>query len=213
LAALPLWAAFWVYIELPGWIEAVPGVFVPSGREGIWALPILNVILAGALYPLLRKMGQISHDRAKAMERETDVLQVLPLIRLFLMIWLTAICLVVVYGYHVLDMGRVTAEWIGRVSAFVPGVGVTLFAMGLPRAKQHSVLTLRFVYTERSFQVWLQVHKLGTIVLYLTGAIMVGAAFLLSGLWAVITAGLALGSGLFALYLYAKWLYENEFHL
>ncbi|MCL2589236.1 MAG: SdpI family protein, partial [Oscillospiraceae bacterium] len=211
LAALPLVAAFWVYQGLSPWFEVTPGVFVPSGRGGVWLLPAVNVCLAAALYILTHKMGKAAAEKAKREGFETDILQLLPGIRLFLMAFLSATCLSAVYGYYALDAGQLTGELIGRVSAFIPGIGVSLFALRLPRATKKNVLALRFSYTLRSTQVWPKVHKLGAWTLYIAGAIMVGTAFLLSGLQAVMAAAFALGAVLFALYLYAKHLYEDEF--
>jgi len=207
-----LGAAFWVYGTLPAWIEVLPGRFEPSGRNGIWLLPLVHLCLAVGLYGLMAKMGKTAAEQAEARGKETDLLQKLPWIRLFLFVWLSGICLAVIYSYHMLDIGgSVMFSLIGRVSALVMGAGVAIWALGLSDATHKNVLTLRFSYTERSFQVWLRVHKTGARVLYVAGAILIVAAFLLSGLWALVTAFVTLLSALAGLYLYAKYLYESEF--
>jgi len=207
-----LGAAFWVFSTLPEVIYVSHTVAVPSGRAGVWVLPGVNVLLAIVLYFLMGRMAEKAHAKAVDQGRPTDIVQVLPRIRVFLMAWLTGICGAVVYGYYVMDMGGITAALIGRVTAFVPGVGVLLFAMGLKRATKHSTLALRWGYTVKSPQVFQKVHKLGTPVLYVTGTYMIVMSFpVRGGLGAVLTAGLALGSALFVLYLYAKHLYDDEF--
>jgi len=211
LAALPFGAAFWVYGDLSPWIEVTPGVFVSSGRDGIWVLPTVNAALTAVLYPVTNRGGKRLEKAGKAAERETDIMEVLPWIRAFLAAWLTAVCLAVIYGYHIQDAGSVTGDLIGRVSAFALGAGTALFALGLPHATKRNVLALRFVYTERSLQVWLRVHTVGARVLYVTGTVMIVLAVLLRGFWAAGAAGLALFSALVLLYLFAKGLYEDEF--
>jgi len=210
-AVLPLGAAFWVYGRIPAFIESMPGIYVPTGRVYVWILPLVHVILAIGLYVLTRNMGKSVLAKMEALSQETDLLRVLPWIRLFLLLWLTAISLAVVYGHYVLDLG-IALSLIGRVSAVIPGVGVSVWGLGLSHASRKNVLALRFVYTMQSPQVWLSVHKLGARVLYITGAIMVGTGFLLHGLRAAGIACLALLSAVFLLYLYAKHLYEREFY-
>ena len=211
LAALPLGAAFRVYLHLSPWIAITPGIYVPSGRNGIWVLPIVNLLFAIALYHLTAKLGKVRADRAKAAGRETDILQVLPGTRVCLLAFLSGICLAVVYGYHILDTGQMTMALIGRIVAFVSGAYTALFALRLPRATRKNMLALRFRFTEKSDQVWLRVHKLGARLLYVTGAVMMGTAFLLSGLQAAFSAIVALCSALLTLCLYARKLYEDEF--
>ena len=211
LAVAPLAAAFWVFRNLPDVIYVTPTVRLPTGRAGVWVLPAVNVVISVLLYVLTEKMGRAVEAKAAEAERKTDILQVLPVIRVFFAALLTGMCFAVVYGHYVLDAGRLTAALLGRVLAFVPGVGMALVGMRLSHATAENILALRWTYTERSQQIWLKTHKLGAGVLYASGAIMVGTAFLLSGLWAAITAGFALFSSLFGLYLYAKHLYENEF--
>ena len=211
-AAAPLAAAFWVFHTLPEMIDLSPTVAVPSGRAGVWVLPGVNALLAIVFYLLTGRMTEQAYTKAIEQERPTDIPQTLPRIRVFLMAWLSGVCGAVVYGYYVMDMGSITAALTGRVTAFVPGVGVVLFAAGLPRATKHSTLALRWRYSVRSPQVFQTVHKLGTPILYITGAFMVVVAFWgRGGLGAVLPAGLALGSALFVLYLYAKHLYDDEF--
>jgi len=211
LAALPLGAAFWVYRQIPAWIESIPGVYVPTGRAYIWILPLVHGALAVGLYVLTRKMSKGVLARLEEAGQETDLPRVLPWIRLFLLLWLTAICLGVIYGHYVLDINT-ALSLIGRASAVIPGVGVSAWALRLHEATRKNVLALRFVYTEKSSQIWLSVHKLGARVLYITGVIMVGTGFLLQGVRAVGIAFLALLLALFLLYLYAKHLYEREFY-
>jgi len=210
-AVLPLGAAFWVYGQIPSWVESMPGVYVSTGRGYIWILPLLHVALAGGLYVLTGKMSKGVLEGMKEAGQETDLPRVLPWMRLFLLLWLTAICMAVIYGHYVLDLG-IALSLIGRVSAVIPGVGTSVWALGLHDATRKNVLALRFVYTMQSQQIWLSVHKLGARVLYVTGAIMVGTGFLLEGLRALGIAVLALFSALFILYLYAKHLYETEFY-
>jgi len=211
LAAAPLAAAFWVFLNLPTAIYITPTVRLPLNRAGVWALPLLNICCAVFLYWQSGKIARQIEVRARSEERQTDILQVLPGIRVFFMALLSGMSGVVVYGYYHLDTGGITADLSGRVTALLLGAGVTIFALKLPHATKNNTLALRWTYTERSPQVWLKTHKLGTPILYLTGAIMVGTAFLMSGLWAAITAVFALFSALFGLYLYAKHLYESEF--
>jgi len=211
IAAAPLGAASWVFTNLPTVIQVAPDIFVPSGRAGVWGLPLLNALFAVILYLLTGKMASAAEAKAKEADQETDLREVLPGIRVFVMAFLSGICLAVVYGYYVVDVSGITVGLIGRVFALVPGVGTAVFAMRLPRVTQKNILALRWVYTERSPQVWLAVHKLGAPVLYITGACMVGTGFLLDGPWAAVTAGFALFSALFGLYLYARRLYEDEF--
>jgi len=212
LAVLPLGAAFAVYGRIPAWVESMPGVYVSTGRGYIWVLPLIHVVLAAGLSVLTRQMSKGILARMEERGQETDLLQVVPWIRLFLLLWLTAICLAVVYGRYVLDAGQLTLSLIGRVSAVIPGVGVSAWGLQLSDASLKNLLALRFRYMMQSPQVWLSVHKLAARVLYITGAIMVGTGFLLEGIRAVALALLALVSALFALYLYAKHLYENEFY-
>jgi len=211
LAAAPLAAAFWVFRQLPTVIYITPATPVPSGRAYVFVLPAVNFALAAGLYPLSQKLGKALEQKALEAGCATDITEVLPAIRVFLMAWLAGICGAVIYGYYNLDTGRITAELLGRVAAGIPGFGTALFALRLPRATKNNTLALRWAYTVQSPQVWFKVHKLATPVLYCTGAIMVATAFLASGLWAAVTAGFALFSALFLLYFYAKHLYENEF--
>jgi|GEM_PF-1968410 len=211
LAVLPLGTAFWVFLQLPAMIQIAPGLSIPSGRGGVFWLPAANVALSVALYLLTDRLAKSMTKKALEEERQTDIAQVLPGIRVFFMAWLSVVALAVVYGFYTMDTGRATGALLGRVIAFVPGVGVALLALRFPRTTKNSTLALRWVYTEQSPTVWLAVHKLATRTLYLTGVIMVASAFFASGLWAVITAGIALGSAMFGLYLYARWLYEDGF--
>ncbi|MCL2843196.1 MAG: SdpI family protein [Oscillospiraceae bacterium] len=192
-------------------IQIAPGLSIPSGRGGVFWLPAANVALSVALYLLTDRLAKSMTKKALEEERQTDIAQVLPGIRVFFMAWLSVVALAVVYGFYTMDTGRATGALLGRVIAFVPGVGVALLALRFPRTTKNSTLALRWVYTEQSPTVWLAVHKLATRTLYLTGVIMVASAFFASGLWAVITAGIALGSAMFGLYLYARWLYEDGF--
>jgi len=211
LAALPLGAAFWVFLHLPAMISIAPGIMIPSGRVGVFLLPAINGVLSVVFYLLTGRLAMSIEKQALDEERQTDIAQVLPAIRVFFMAWLSAMALAVVYGFHVMDTGRMTGALLGRVIAFVPGVGAALLALRLPHATKNSTLALRWNATEQSPQVWLRVHRLAARILYLTGIIMVASAFLASGLWAAVTAGVALGSAVFGLYLYARWLYEDEF--
>ena len=211
IAAAPLAAAFWVFQNLPAVIYLTPTMPVPTGRAGVWGLPIVNVLFAVALPPLTGKMARMAEAKGMEADLTADLHRVLPGIRIWLMAFLSGVCLAAVYGHYVLETSGITLRLVGRVSAFVPGVGVAVFALGLPHRKQKHILALRWTYTERSPQVWLKTHKLGALILYATGAIMVGTAFLADGLWATVTAGFALFSALFGLYLYAKHLYEDEF--
>ena len=102
-------------------------------------------------------------------------------------------------------------ELLGRIVAFVFGIGTAIFATRLPRATKDKKLALRWKYTKRSPQVWLRIHELGMRVLYGAGALMAGAAFLWSGILALATAALILLLALSGLYFYAKFLYEDEF--
>ena len=211
LAALPLGAAFWVFLHLPAMISIAPGIMIPSGRVGVFLLPAINGVLSVVFYLLTGRLAMSIEKQALDEERQTDIAQVLPAIRVFFMAWLSAMALAVVYGFHIMDTGRMTSALLGRVIAFVPGVGAALLALRLPHATKNSTLALRWNATEQSPQVWLRVHRLAARILYLTGIIMVASAFLASGLWAAVTAGVALGSAVFGLYLYARWLYEDEF--
>ena len=210
IAVAPLAAAFWVFLRLPAAIHVTPTTLVPTGRAGVWGLPIANVLFAAALPWLTGKMAPMAEAKGMEADLAADMGRVLPWVRVWLMALLSGICLAAVYGHYVLDTG-VTLALIGRVAAFVPGAGTAVFALGLPHRKQTDILALRWVYTKRSPQVWLRVHKLGAPVLYATGAVMVGTALLADGLWAAATAGFALFSALLGLYLYAKHLYEDEF--
>ena len=210
---MPLAAAFFVYQSLPDTIQITPAISVSSGRAGVWILPGVNALFAGVIHGM---MGKLSKALEKKTEFHTapplDTLRVLPAIRVFVMSFLSAICLSVVYGYYVMDTGEATADLMGRVVALVPGVGTALFAMQLPKATKGCLLALRWYYTERSQQVWLKTHKLGTVLLYATGGIMVFLAFFARGLQAAIPAMLALGLAVITLYIYAKRLYEDEFY-
>lgn len=212
LAVLPLGAAFWVSGRIPAWVEIMPGVYAPTDRHFVWILPILHVLLAIGLYIFTREGSKRVLAQLEEAGRKTDLAHVLPWLRLFLLIWLTAICLAALYGHYVLDMGGIAVPLIGRISAVVPGAGVAVWALRLPHATRENVLALRFAYTEKSPQIWLQIHKSGARVLYVTGVLMVLAGFLFQGLQAAGAAFATLLLALIALYLYAKHLYENEFY-
>lgn len=211
LAVLPLGAAFWVFLHLPAVIPVATGVLVPTGREGVFWLPAVNTALAVPLYLLTGRLEKFVTKQALEAGRQTDIAQVLPGIRVFFMAWLSVIGLVVVYGFYNMDTGQMTGALLGRAMAFVPGVGAALLALRLPHATKNSTLALHWVYTAQCPAVWLTVHRLAARILYLTGAVMVATAFLVSGLWAVVAAGVALASAVFGLYLYARWLYEDGF--
>ena len=211
LVALPLGAAFWVFLRLPAMISIAPGITIPSGRGGVFLLPAVNGVLSVVLYLLTGRLAKSIAKKALEEERQTDIAQVLPAIRVFFMVWLSAMAGAVVYGFHIMDTGRMTSALLGRVIAFVPGGGAALLALRLPHATKNSTLALRWNSTEQSPQVWLRIHRLAARTLYLTGVVMVASAFLTSGIWAAVAAGVALGSAMFGLYLYARWLYEDEF--
>ena len=210
LAVLPLMAAFWVYLELPETIQVTPEHTMPTGRVGVWPLPIVNLLFAVALHIAAGRIERHLEHHFRTLGRTSDAPVVIPGVKLFMMAHLSAICLSVVYAHYVMDTGRLALSLMGRVSAFVPGIGVALFAMRLPHASKDSLLALRFPYTEKSSQVWLKTHKLGSRVLYAAGAVMVITAFVSDGITAVVTAALALSVSLFVLYLYAKRLYDDE---
>ena len=211
LAALPLAAAFWAYLRLPAMIYVTPTLPIPSGRAGVWPLPALNAALGMVLYVLSGRMCKTAQTKALEQDRPTDIGEILPGIRLYVMTFLSALALAVVYGHYTLEGTWGIAPLLGQVAAFMTGIGTALFALQLPRATKNNILALHWRYTEQSPQVWLKVHKLATPILYLTGALMLLTAVLLDGLWAALTAAFALFSALFALYLYAKRLYEDEF--
>jgi len=194
---------------IPTFAEVMPGVYESTGRNLIWVLPILHVFLATGLYILTQDMSKRVVVRMEEAGRRTDIAQVLPWVRLFVLLWLTALCLAVIYGYY---MQETAMPLIGRVSAVIPGFGVSAWALHIPHATHENVLALRFLYTERSQQVWLRIHKIGARVLYGAGALMMGAGFLLQDLQATLLASLALISALLVLYLYAKHLYESQFY-
>ncbi|MCL2828991.1 MAG: SdpI family protein [Oscillospiraceae bacterium] len=210
---MPLAAALFVYQSLPDTIQITPTISVSSGRAGVWMLPVVNVLFAGVIYGMMQKLTRALEQKTEFQSAwPLDTLRVLPAIRVFAMSFLTAVCLSVVYGYYVMDTGEVTADLIGRAVALVPGVGTALFAMQLPKATKGNFLALRWYYTERSQQVWLKTHKLGTVLLYAAGGIMVFLAFFASGLQAAISAMSALFLAAITLYVYAKRLYEDEFY-
>jgi len=209
LAVLPLGAAFRIYGMIPAFAEVMPGVYESTGRNFVWVLPILHVFLATGLYLLTRDMSKRIVARIEGTGRKTDLAQVLPWLRLFVLLWLTAICLAVIYGYYVQESAM---PLIGRISAVIPGLGVSVWALHISHATHENVLALRFIYTERSLQVWLRVHQVGARVLYGAGAVMMGAGILLQGLQAVFLAFFALICALLMLYLYARHLYESEFY-
>ena len=202
-----------MYQSLPDTIQIAPTISIPSGRAGVWLLPGVNALFAGVIHGMMGKL-------TKALEQKTefhgasplDTLRVLPAIRVFLMSFLSAICLAAVYGHYVMDTGEATTDLMGRAVALIPGIGTALFAMQLPKATKGSFLALRWYYTERSQQVWLKTHKLGTVLLYATGGSMVCLAFFARGLQAAIPAILALSLAVITLYVYAKRLYEDEFY-
>ena len=212
LAVLPLMAAFWVYLEMPEFIQVTPEHTMPTGRAGVWPLPVVNLLFAVALRIAAGRMERHVEDHFRAQGKTSDASVVIPGVKVFMMAYLSAICLSVVYGHYRMDTGGLTLALMGRVSALIPGLGLALFAMQLPHAGKDSLLALRWAYTEKSTQVWLKTHKLGSRALYAAGAVMVLAAFLSSGLTAVVTAVLTLAVSFFSLYLYAKRLYEDEFH-
>ena len=212
LALVPLMAAFWVFLEMPTTIQITPEEAMPAGRAGVWPLPVVNLLFAFVIHFGAGRVERHLDGHFRALGRKSDASVVIPAAKVFMMAHLSAICLCAVYGYYHMDTGRLALGLMGRVSALIPGIGVALFAMRLPHATKDSLLALRWTYTEKSSQVWLKTHKLGAGVLYAAGALMVLTAFVSGGVTAVVTAALVLALSFFALYLYAKRLYEDEFY-
>ena len=211
LAALPLGAAFWVFGRVPAVVDIAPGLALPSGRAGVFVLPIVNVACSVLIYVVTERMVKLSADRPIPEARPTDIAQVVPVIRVFLIAWLSAMVLVVVYGYFIMDTGRMTEALFGRVTAFAAGIGTALAALSLKDATKQSTIALRWKYTMRSAIVWRRIHALAARMLYVAGALMLGTAFLLAGVWAVLAAGVTLLLVMLGLYLYAGRLYEDAF--
>ena len=212
LAALPLMAAFWVFLEMPTIVEITPGYTATTGRATVLLLPMVNAAVAALLHIAAGRVTQQIEEQFRTQGRKSDAAAVIPGLKVFMMAYLSAICLAVVYGHYVLDAGHLTGALIGRISALIPGFGMALFAMRLSHATKDSLLALRWHYTEKSNQVWHKTHKLGAGVLYAVGMIMVLTAFLTDGIVAVTAAVLAVSVPYFGLYLYAKRLYEDEFY-
>lgn len=210
LAALPLMAAFWVFQQMPETIQVTPELSVPTNRAGVWPVPILNACFAVALHLVAGRMEGKLEDRFRALGRTSDAATALPILKIFMILQASAACLALVYGYYVMDASLGQAL-MGRIAAFLFGLGLALYAIRLPHVTMDNLLALRFPYTEKSTQVWLKTHKLGSKVLYAAGAIMVTTAFLSSGVFALTAVFFILFLSLLALYLYAKRLYEDEF--
>lgn len=209
-AALPLLAAFLVFRALPLYVPLMPDVYAPSGRAGVWLLPLVNLLFAVLLHSGLERECRKWSARTEHIGGRSDAERTFPAIGLFGMVFLSALTLCVVYSFFIFDDGTRVFALIGRVAAFLSGIGTALFALKMPRATKHSVLALRFSYTMKNSQVWLKTHKMGTPLLYGTGAVMMLSGVAQEGFAALITAGFALLIGLIGLYLYAKRLYDDE---
>ena len=210
VAFVPLVAAAWVYVAMPARVEVAPGVSLDVSRWGVWVLPIANVLFSFLIYALGGKLRRRMEEGVRHAARLADIGRVFPALLLFVMVLLSAVTLSAVYGYYALDEGGVTARLFGRVIAIVLGVGVSMFAMELPRARKNHVLALHWSYTKNSQTVWLKTHKLATRVLYIAGALMIVCGIAASGIHAAALAAVILLAALLGLYLYAKRLYEDD---
>ena len=85
LAALPLMAALWVYLQIPGVVQITPDYSVETGRGGIFALPALNACLAVLLHVGAGRIGRNLELRFRELEKQSDAPQVIPALKLFTM--------------------------------------------------------------------------------------------------------------------------------
>ena len=128
------------------------------------------------------------------------------------MLSLSALTLAALYGHIAFDGGVSVQNLTSRVFVFALGMGLSLFALRLPRAAQSSFLALHFSYTHKCQKIWGKTHALAAKVLYAVGAILMLSTFALSGWMLIFFACTALLLSLGTLYYYAKHLYESDFH-
>ena len=209
---VPLMVALWFFQSMPPMIEATSGIYFSTGRVQIWILPTANALFGLLFFPFSRKMAQDLEQNQREQGKSTDILQVLSGIQLYVMLSLSALTLAALYGHTAFDGGASIQNFTSSVLVFALGAGLSLFAWRLPHAAQSSFLALHFSYTHKCQKIWGKTHALAAKVLYAVGAILMLAAFMLSGWILIFFAVFAPAFSLWAIYHYAKHLYESDFH-
>jgi len=209
---LPLMAALWLFQTMPSALEVVPGIYFSTGRGQMWILPIVNALFGCLFFPLSCKMAKNLEQNRREQGKTTDILQVLPGIQAYIAASFAMITLAALHGHTAFDGGVSVQNLTSKAFALVLGAGLSLFALQLPRAGQSSFLALHFSHTHKCQKVWGKTHALAAKVLYAVGAILMLTAFLLSGWMPLFFGTIAPMLSLGALYYYAKYLYESDFH-
>ena len=190
----PLAAAFWVFLNLPDFVEVTPNFLIPTNRIGVWVMPSLNALVAVAV------------------SRRRKNTQAAPLAaRVFLMSILSAFCLVLVWAHYTGAPVRAVIALFGRVFAIITGGGVSLLALQIRHAPADSAFAKILPYTEKSQPVWMKTQVFAARTLYLAGIVAMSAGFFTTGLSAAILALFAIDGVCIAIWLYAKRLYEDTF--
>ena len=211
LVALPMMLATGVFFTLPAWLMPVPGLVVSSGRAFVFLLPGLHVFICVLFYWRTGEMAKKFHKNQLEAGRHTDILAVLPGIRLFFVLLSSAMALASVYGIYRLDSIWFSLDFMGRAVAFVLGLGLAIWGLKLKDAGRDNFLALGFSYTQKSQNVWIKTHHLAQKVFYCTGGVLLLTAFLVPGVQGALATGVALCALGFCVYFYAKILYEQEF--
>lgn len=177
-------------------------------QNEVFILPVFHTLFAVFFFPYSNKMAKSLTEKYALQQKKTDLLDILPGLRLYLIFSLCAFSLSTLYRYHNFQSQSLNS----RVFAILLALGFFLFSFGLSSAAKSNVLALHFSYTHKCQKVWGKTHKLAAPIFYFVGALLCLSAFLLDG-WLLIFYSLSIFiSVLLLLFFYARHLYRKGFY-
>ncbi|MCI8648640.1 MAG: DUF1648 domain-containing protein [Anaerotruncus sp.] len=170
LALLPLLLTAAVYHKLPQQIPThwdFSGTVTYSSKPHIWLLAGLSVLMA-AFYMLLPKIDprRYNYDRFAGSYWNFGILLMGFLLGMLLLVLSESL------WPHQIPVGRVVAGGLGLMYLFLGNM--------LPKIKNNFFMGLKNPWTLSDEDVWNRTHRLGGILLFLNGGIILGSCFWLS---------------------------------
>lgn len=212
LALTPLLMTFWVFFLIPTVFEIAPNLSFATRREAIWILPVFTFLFAITFYFLSRKTALHLEEKANSQGKTTDISQVLPAVRLYIMVSLSSLSLSSLHSFYVETQGIMGSSLTNHIFIVILAIGLLLLGKSFQDASPTHFLALHFSYTQNCQKVWGKTHALATKLFPLTGFVLLFSLVFLEAFLLIAFGLFCLTALLLFLYLYAKHLYESDFY-
>lgn len=171
LAMVPLLIIGIFYSSLPAQIPihwSLDGSVQYGSRSTIWINGSMGILLA-ILFPILRKIDPRSKNYDKFGKYYDDF-------QIFMMLFFIVITAVIVS--ESMKLGRINVE---MVIVLLVGVLFTIIGNMMPKFKNNFFIGIRTPWTLANEEVWNRTHRLGGIMWFFGGLVIIATAILLSG--------------------------------